>query len=155
VPSKKTVKRRAGDVVRIDLGDGTHSHAVVLREPLMAFFGSRSDREASVQEVGDGQILFAIWVMSHAVTSGRWPVVGQIELTDAWLARRWFCKQDPISKKLSIYSEGEELPATFEECQPLERAAVWSPEHVEDRLRDHFAGRPNKRVESLRLRSPS
>lgn len=27
---------------------------------------------------------------------------------------------------------------------------VWSPEHVEDRLRDHFAGRPNKWEESLR-----
>ena len=31
-------------------------------------------------------------------------------------------------------------------------AAVWDPQHVEDRLRDHFAGLPNKWVQSLALR---
>jgi len=34
----------------------------------------------------------------------------------------------------------------------LERAAVWGPSHVEDRLRDHYAGRKNKWVESLRIK---
>jgi hypothetical protein len=28
---------------------------------------------------------------------------------------------------------------------------VWAAEHVEDRLRDHYAGRPNQWVESLRI----
>ena len=34
----------------------------------------------------------------------------------------------------------------------LFRLAVWEPAHVEDRLRDHYAGAPNKWVESLRPR---
>jgi hypothetical protein len=66
-------------------------------------------------------------------------------------------KQDALTGALSIYWEapdgswGEER-ADFERCVGLERAAVWDPEHVEDRLRDHRAGVPNKWVESLALR---
>ena len=57
---------------------------------------------------------------------------------------------------MSIYQEVPELAPLYErlaiaeECVGLERAAVWEPEHVEDRLRDHFAGRSNRWVESLK-----
>ncbi|MGO7031660.1 hypothetical protein ACCS91_05355 [Rhizobium ruizarguesonis] len=37
-----------------------------------------------------------------------------------------------------------ESPLSFEEADRLECAAVWSPEHVEDRLRDHLNGISNK-----------
>lgn len=58
-------------------------------------------------------------------------------------------QQDPMSGALSIYWEkpdgswGED-PATRAQCAGLERTAVWDPEHLEDRLRDHRAGRPNR-----------
>jgi len=41
---------------------------------------------------------------------------------------------------------------TRKESQGLEAAAVWEPEHIEDRLRDHFDGKPNKWLESLRIK---
>jgi len=68
----------------------------------------------------------------------------------------FFYKQDAITGRLALYhstfaSTNWERPASREECAGLEAAAVWEPEHVEDRLRDHFAGRPNKWVESLRI----
>ncbi len=69
-----------------------------------------------------------------------------------------FCKQDIVSGKLYIYQEVPELaplyerPATTGECIGLEAAAVWEAEHVEDRLRDHFAGQLNKWVEQLRAK---
>jgi hypothetical protein len=44
-----------------------------------------------------------------------------------------------------------EIPASLEECEYLEVAAVWDGHHVEDRLRDHFDGRPSEWVESMRL----
>ena len=59
-----------------------------------------------------------------------------------------FFKQDALSGVLLVYSVGAmgstERPARPEEAAGLERAAVWSAEHVEDRLRDHFDGVPNK-----------
>jgi hypothetical protein len=63
-------------------------------------------------------------------------------------------KQDALSGALSLYwvapdgSWGEDA-ATASDCAGLERAAVWSASHVEDRLRDYRAGRPNKWVRPL------
>jgi len=90
--------------------------------------------------------------MNRAVTAGIWPVVGNIPLEDALLVDRLFSKQDDISGRLTTYRSGtgEETPATLKECEGLEAAAVWDAEHIVDRLNDHFAGRANKWVESLR-----
>jgi hypothetical protein len=131
---KQKVRRRPGDVVAIPLGDGHYGFARVLKD-VMAFYHVKSDSILPIAEIVSRPILFKIWVMDHAVTSGRWPV-----------------KWDDIAKKLYItYDGSQEIPATRSECEGLERAAVWEPEHVESRLRDHFAGRKNIWVDSLRL----
>lgn len=112
-----------------------------------------------MERLADAPVLFVLPVMNKAITSGRWPTVGRRPLTDAERTTPVrFCKQDPITGSLSVAwvdpvsSEYRTIPASREDCEGLEREAVWSPEHVEDRLRDHFAGRPNKWVESLRLK---
>jgi hypothetical protein len=52
----------------------------------------------------------------------------------------------------SLYEKGQIRPATKKECIGLEREAAWDPTHVEDRIRDYYAGRKNKWVESLKIR---
>jgi hypothetical protein len=145
-----------GDVVSIPLGDNRVAFGWVLKEPLLAFFDYSCDTSAipAVSEIINKPIAFRIDVMNHAVTRGRWPVIGHATVPDKLLQTPWFFKKDIISGELSITQTGaEEIPATYEQCKALERCAVWDPEHVEDRLRDHFAGRPNVWVESLRLKS--
>ncbi|GGM57342.1 hypothetical protein GCM10011608_47820 [Micromonospora sonchi] len=39
-----------------------------------------------------------------------------------------------------------------EDCVGLERAAVWDAAHIEERLRDQHAGRPNPHLEHLCLK---
>jgi len=85
--------------------------------------------------------------MTDTITSGRWPVVGNVDLSDN-------LKQDPLfyifnnhNKKFYLYKNGQQIPATKEECLHFEPASVWSDIHVEERLEDYFAGRPNKWVE--------
>jgi hypothetical protein len=34
----------------------------------------------------------------------------------------------------------------------LERVAVWDPAHVEERIRDHYAGRPNAHLAYMKVR---
>ena len=68
----------------------------------------------------------------------------------------FFYKQDAITGRLTLYHSSLaqtnwERTASLAECEALESAAVWEPDHVEDRLRDHYAGRPNRWVESLRI----
>jgi hypothetical protein len=45
-------------------------------------------------------------------------------------------------------------PAAPEECVGLEGVAVWDPTHVEDRLRDHYAGRPNAHLAYMKVKLP-
>ena len=152
----KRQRRRARDVVRIDLGAGFHTYARVLPGASFAFYDCRLVGEAPLPEILVSRILFRIAVMNHAVKTGRWPVIGHEPLKGAMLILPPKFSQDPIDKTIfSIYENGVITPATREQCRGLERASVWEPEHVEDRLRAHYAGNVNHIVELLKLRDCS
>jgi hypothetical protein len=149
---RRRINLREGDFVQIDLGGGQACYGRVLKNPLMAFYDLLAAKPIAIEDVGVQPVLFRIWVMNYAVKKGRWPIIGHLPLERDLLEPPRFFKVDPISKRLFIYSNsGKDESASHQECRGLERAAVWDPEHVEDRLRDHFAGRPNKWAESLRL----
>ena len=150
-PKKRRQRRVHGSILQIDLGDGTFAFGQVLEPPLIAFFDLRLSSVPSLAEIVGSQVAFSIWVMKYAVTRGDWPVIGRVEVPEGLNERPPFFKKDAISGSLSItYTGAEEIPATPEEVAELECAAVWDPEHVEERLSDHFAGRPNKWAESMR-----
>jgi hypothetical protein len=152
-PPMKRQRRKAGDVVRIDLGAGFHTYARVLLNAWFAFYDCRLVGEASLPEILASQILFRIAVMNHAVKTGRWPVIGHEPLKGALLVLPPKFIRDPIDKTIfSIYENGIIRAATWEQCLRLERASVWEPEHVEDRVRAHYAGNLNHVVELLKLR---
>ena len=150
--SKKTRsnKRTIGDVVKISLGDRTHTYARVLSDASFAVYDARETKELPLEEIIQRPVLFFVAVMDHAVKKGRWPVVGHSPVQDRLLPPPRFI-QDPLDRdSFSIYENGRIRRATRQECIGMERAAVWEPEHVEDRLRDHYAGRKNKIIEQDR-----
>jgi hypothetical protein len=152
----KRQRRRAGDVVRIDLGAGFHTYARVLLDASFAFYDCRLVGEASLPEILASQILFRIAVMNHAVKSGRWPVIGHEPLQGETLILPPKFMQNPIDKTIfSNYENGVIPAAPREQGRGLERTSVWEPEHVEDRLRAHYAGNVNHIVELLKLRDCS
>jgi hypothetical protein len=151
--SGKKVRRNVGDIVKIPLSDGSHSYAIVLPAPRFAFLDYRGRQELPAADVVRVQPLFQLLVMDYAVTSGRWPRIGHVQPPASFLQFPVFFKQDPINKKYSLYTgNGREVPATREQCEGLERYAVWDPEHVEERLLDHYSGRPNRWVEASKIR---
>jgi hypothetical protein len=150
-------KRRqlVGSVVRIDLGDGFHSYARALEEGLFAFYDSRTQEDLLLDEIVSRPVLFIVPVMGYAVSRGHWTVIGSAPLDPALLNPPPRFMQDALNlKAFSLYEKGKIRPATMEECIGLECEAVWDPSHVEDRIRDHYLGRANKWVESLRIKSP-
>lgn len=149
----KRQRRKVGDIVAVALGDGTTAYGHVLFEPLMAFYSLTSvgDAPPSIDEVTASPVLFRICVMSNAVKSGLWPVVGNKEPLPEVAAHPKFFMQDSLSGALSITTDGsDEVPASFADCERLECAAVWDPEHVVERISDELAGRPNKWVKLMR-----
>lgn len=152
---------RRGDYVQIPLGDGSFGYGKLLLEPEVAFFDLRTTVEDfQPNELYSASPLFRLWVMKSAFKpSSKWKVVGKQDLTDDELVQHKYFKVDALSGKLEIYHSGaqysngyREWSASFAECQGLERAAVWDPEHIEIRLLDHFEGRPNRYVESLKIK---
>jgi Immunity protein 26 len=156
-PQKRAKSKRivAGDVIKIPLGDGdgTHTYARVFPGASYGFYDWLATEELPIEQVIRLPILFFAAVMDSAVNEGRWPIVGHVPLDDRIVPPPKFI-QDPLnSNSFSIYlNSGEIIQATREECLGLERSAVWYPEHMEDRLRDQYAGRENKWVELLKMR---
>lgn len=155
----KHVRRIEGSIVKIPVAAGKVAYGLILKEPLVAVFDRQFDEKESLdlQVLLDTPIAFELMVMNYAITRGRWVVVGRVAVPDHFQTPPAFCKRDKISGKLTIYQELEEFAphyerdATLDECRGLETAAVWDPEHVEDRLKDHFAGRPNVWTKQLRI----
>lgn len=139
-------------MIEIELGDQTHVYGRVLRDASYAVYDSRSTKPESIDSVIDRPILFFVAVMDRAVKTGRWKVIGHRPLGEAESYPPPTFMQDRFDKKkYQIYERGQIRPSSRKECLGLERAAVWDPEHVEDRIRDHYAGRKNKWLESLAL----
>lgn len=158
ISAGKKQRVKPGQIVRVGLGDESFSLAIVLKEPLIAFFDRKFLSSEFVNyDISELPVAFTLMVMNHAVTSGRWPVVGITDIPHELRTAPKFCKQDELSGKLSIYHEVPELAPLYErdakpgECVGLETAAIWDPEHVEDRLRDYFSGATNKWVERLKV----
>ncbi|MFJ6633955.1 Imm26 family immunity protein [Streptomyces sp. NPDC091376] len=160
--SKARANRAPGRVVRIDLGDGRCAFGRQLTDVCVEFYDLVGKPGAPVDliEVVAAPVAFKVWVMDAAFRRrGGWELLDVVPLThEEQTEVHLYSKQDPLSCSITVYrvdpvtGTGSETPATFEDCQKLERAAIWDPAHIEDRLRDHFDGRPNPWVESLRLK---
>jgi Immunity protein 26 len=149
----KKIRRREGDIVRIDLGNGEWTFGRILPQTVFAFYDCFQCPDDDIARIVSSRVLFKVPVMGSAVTTGRWKVVGNAPLDLQFARPPSFFKQDALDKERYYIDEGEiERPATREECIGVERLAVWSAEHIEDRLRDWRAGRPNKWFESLKIK---
>jgi len=159
----KARKNRApGRVVRIDLGDGRRAYGRQLPGASVEFYDhlGKAGERVGLLDVVAWPVAFTVAVMDYAFRrNGGWELLDVVLRTNEERAViQRMAKKDVISGALSIYWEDPETgtygetPASIEDCEGLETAAVWDPEHVEDRLRDHFDGRPNRWVESLRLK---
>ncbi|MEZ2220231.1 Imm26 family immunity protein [Rhizobium sp. RCC_161_2] len=145
------VRRVEGSLLEIKLGGNQKAYARVLPDTLFAFYLVDEDRPIEPSHFATARPVFTLPAMKYAVTSGRWPVVAKWPLEEELTTPIPFFMQDRLNGELSLYIGGVVRPADITECLGLECAAVWDPEHVEDRLRDQLAGVPNKWVESLKL----
>ena len=146
-------RRTIGAVLRVPLDEHWHAYAWTLPEVDSAFFDLKADASIPADKVVTHPIAFRVGVHKSAWTTGRWLRVGKIDPPPEVLAPVPTFVEDPFSGAFSIYLLGDIRPAKREECVGLESCAIWDPEHVEDRLRDYFAGVPNKWVRSLALGS--
>ena len=150
--SRKRQRWTTGAVMKIPLGNGEHAYGQMLESPEYAFFGVRTREELSLDAVLDHAVIFRLWVMQSAHVESRWTKIGNAELNETLKSPVLRFNQDPLNPqdiRLTYDGCAGEI-GTLEDCRNIECAAVWDPEHVEDRLRSHFEGVPCKWSLSLR-----
>ncbi len=151
--TKFNQKRTIGSVFKVNLGDGYHSYGQVLNIEVEAFFNIRTKEELKLEEIINKEILFIISVHKHAFNDGRWKIIGKGQVKENLKKSPPFFLQHPLDKnKMQIYEDGAFRPALKKEIKCLERLAVWDANHVEDRLRDHFAGKENIWLNQLKFK---
>ncbi len=146
---------QSGAIVKIPLGDGSHTYGRLLIKPYIEVYDSVTrDEIRDLARIVASPVLFTVSVFDRAITQGRWPIVGRLPYDEETAEMPLQFLQDAANPRRCrlIDAWGNITPASIEECTGLERAAVWEAEHVEDRIRDHYAGRPNMWAESLKLK---
>ncbi len=147
-------KWQPGAVIRRTLSDGYTYYGRLLEFPWAAFYDARTQEplEESVEIVAH-RPLFTVAAHKSLIEDGGWEVIGELPLEESLRPPKEQFIQDDLDPGdcRIIDDQGNSRDATPAECEGLEAAAVWEPEHLADRLIDHYAGRPNIWVEDLKL----
>jgi hypothetical protein len=145
-------KRKVGSILQINLGNSQHSYAQLITEGAIAVFMIMTGKDLDVETIVRLPVLFTVLVHKDAITKGIWKVIGKEKVRADMKEIPPMFIQEIINKdKFKICQNGKIREASREECEGLEACAVWESNHVEDRIRDHFAGRKNVWVEQLRI----
>jgi hypothetical protein len=152
-PKVKKSEFEPGSILRVDLDHQWHSYARILARTRIAFHDCRvSAPEEDPLAIVKTPVLFVLAVGGRA-SKGHWPKVGYVPLETAPIPMPEQFMQDIGTGACQIVDEAfNTRPAKPEECIALERVAVWDPVHVEERIRDHYAGRPNAHLAYMKVR---
>ena len=147
-------KWEPGNVVEIELDDGSFSYGVIIEEPLVAFIGETFANRPEIAPKLFGNVAFQLWVMNSAIGKKGWPVVGHVQLDELSIPEANFYRYDVVSKKFYHYVDcTNDIPSNRDGCIGLECAAVWRKDHVEDRLQANKSGQECQWEISLRAQN--
>jgi hypothetical protein len=138
----KRQQRTIGAVITIPLPNGYRAYGRILKNAAFAFYDCISQDElAEVEQILQSNVLFIVAAFDSIIHQGRWLKIykAPIEPILENLPKKYI--EDALAPgHYSLYdaNTGEITPATKQECQGLEEAAVWEGWHVEERLMKHF-----------------
>jgi len=137
-------------VIRKKLGDGLLYYARLLEFPWAAFYRHRTSQpENDLAAIAKHDVLFTIAAHKDLLAKNQWEPIGTLPPDGSLHPPAAQAIWDDADHCQIIDANGDMRPATPEECAGLEPAAVWEPEHIDDRLEDAFAGRKNHWLEEM------
>jgi hypothetical protein len=142
-----------GLMFKVDVGEDVFAHGVMLSHfPYMAFY----DKHVLFDEDGiaSGPPMFVLVVAKAAYLKGHWgEPIRQLDAAVLHPIPHFFW-QSPVNKYDCKIVEPikHRTTASPNDCIGLESEAVWSATHVESRIADYCAGRPNVFAEALRVK---
>lgn len=152
---ERKVKEEVGMMFRVPLRDGTYGYGQVPRIAKCIFFDHRDPEDAwtPVEEILKKPMIFYVTVDKHVIEDGIWKSLGVWPVDPPHQKFPDPFGWDYFKKQYTIWQTG--VGKTFvnqADIDGRELLASWGHIAVEDRLRDHFAKRPNYLVEESRNR---
>lgn len=147
------IRFTVGGSLRFSTSENNTAYGVMLNvRPYMAFYRESSVDEAAGQSSDDP--MFIVAVHNSAYSKGRWgDFVGKVPSASLPAIPPFFRQNAMNSYDCTIsYVDGTQNKASPLECVGLERSAVWEATHIESRIDDFYAGRPNEFVESSKVK---
>ncbi len=147
--NKKGIRKKIGQVYRIPLEEGVYGYGQAVTEVDHAFFDYKDNgQNTNIDEVLKAPVLFKLTVDRYVIAQEYWEIIGKFPVNPEYQEYTECFSYNSFNKRYEIWRMGQgRIPATWEEIKDLECMASWGHTHVEQRLRDHFAGRPNFTVE--------
>jgi len=144
-----------GTILRVAIDHEWHTYARMLAsKPMIAFYDCRVRGPITdLVTIVRSPVLFVLAVYDSVYAKGAWPRIGHIPLEqiDTPIPNQFM--QDIGTDRCTIIDPYfNERPAEPEQCFDLERVAVWGADDIEERLRDHYAGRPNAHLAYMKVR---
>jgi len=131
---KKRKKRvKLGDIYAIPLPNGMYAFGRVMRDAGIAIYKYTGNSVEDIPKAEEYQ--FVVGVYKDVLQGGAWTVVGNRPFNneeESWPPKQYII--DILNGSYSIYHKGEIIPSTQEECEGLERAAIWDAHHIIDRI---------------------
>ncbi|MUO80748.1 hypothetical protein GOZ78_07290 [Agrobacterium vitis] len=146
-PMNNRRKPKAGSILEIKIDENLSFLCQILRNNQIAVYNHDVDRDSIVKNnIDTDDCIFIVSVMDRSIKSDRWPIIGHSNIPSRLDRPFFYFIKDIITGAFSIYnsSNGAISPATYDDIRGLEAAAVWDANHIEDRIRDHSRGVPNK-----------
>ena len=125
------MKRIVGNIGALPLPDGKYAFGRILAHSNVEFYRHLGKSENDLPE--DTDIWFT--VCCHRSFFRHMKLVGKRSFAnddEQYPPAKYI--YDVIGKGYSLYSRGQIIPASYEQCKGLEQASVWEYEHIIDRI---------------------
>lgn len=153
----KAKKDNIGNIIKIKLDENTSGVARVIGDSFIEFYDillADAQSDINLTMLDNSKVIFTLSVHKSWVKNPGWELTGT-DTDNIPRPPRQFMQNIANANDIKIVDpSGGIIPTTKEEVlsEGLERVAVWEVNHIEDRLRDYFAGKPNIWLEHLKIK---
>ena len=148
---REFLDKHVGDFLAIPLADGSScGFARLIHSGYLACYDLKSESVPPLEQIESAKVLFTLGFNNRVIETGRWKILGNKPLPPELNVPVRFFREDPITGSADIWVGDKRVPYAGEDLSKMERWVSWDAPGIEERLSDHFAGKPNWRVESYK-----
>jgi hypothetical protein len=139
-------KEISGGIVKITFDSPYHTYGRILNYGDIAFYDFKTNENGRPsREIIKSPILFKSIVNIGGIKVGRWPIIDTIPLEGNLVPSKYWLPEFGHDNFCKIFEDGKyKFMVPLKEAEGLNEGSIWSPEQIEERLRDYYQGKNNR-----------